>query len=169
MDRAPADRRRFQRVGDAEEDVWGASEHGQLRAGTVFPGFFNRSREGLRRALLRGARELQDALKDRPADAEPADDDVGGLRPRETDQRRSFRMRLAETSEQIAIVGEYAIASRREDGGYSHAIDQARSAGFLQVIKTQIYGYPEARKAPARERSGTLGRSGNKIGGRGWL
>jgi len=31
----------------------------------------------------------------------PADDDVGGLRPRETDQRRSFRMRLAETSEQI--------------------------------------------------------------------
>ncbi len=42
MDRAPADRRRFQRVGDAEEDVWGASEHGQLRAGMVFPGFFNR-------------------------------------------------------------------------------------------------------------------------------
>ena len=36
---------------------------------------------------LRGPRELQDALNDRTADAEPANNDVGGLRPRQTDKR----------------------------------------------------------------------------------
>ncbi len=87
--------------------------------------------------------ELQDALNDRPADAEPADDDVGGLRPRETDQRRSFRTRLAETSEQIAIVGEYAVASRRE--GW-RLFSRDRSGGrrvFFRLLKPKSTGIPK--------------------------
>ena len=38
------------------------------------------------RAGLRGPRELQDALNDRAADAQPVYDDVGGLRPRQAYQ-----------------------------------------------------------------------------------
>ena len=122
MDRAPADRRRFQRVGDAEEDVWGASEHGQLRAGTVL-------------------RWRPATSRDRPTSQLPH----ASRRDQRADRRSS---------------GNTPSPADGRDGGCSHAIDQARSAGFLQVIKTQIYGYPEARKAPARERSGALGRSG---------
>jgi hypothetical protein len=58
------------------------------------------------RGGLRGAGELQDALQcERLADAEPPDDDIGGLRSRQTDQRPGFRMRLAWHSMRTTLRG----------------------------------------------------------------